>query len=395
MIKKVIYLQGNLSKNKIQKTGSMAPNFFTYGFAGHLSRQFKKYNNDWEVETWRVDFSSDKYIETTIQGVLFKIFPGKGSRFLGFYSKSFFNAIKMQPRGTILNIQSIHVPFTYQILLLVKKRFKVVLTHHGDFSPYFVMRNGKLFKRVLSLFYILLEKVLFNRVSYFFVLDVGHLKYLEKSIKLCQDNYRIQPTGVDFGKFEKIDRDKSCEFLNLSREFKYILYVGQYYHFKQVDRLVQVFREVKKRYHNVKLLVVGGKPSDIYYDLVISEAGIIDLGLVLHDEMSRIYSIVDAYILMAFRSDYFGGIGQACIEAMACHVPVVSSSLRSISEPIRSQVGICPENEDLMVDQIVSILNAEVKFPQIRYIAQQHYDNKVIQQATLQVYKELVESDEN
>ena len=105
---------------------------------------------------------------------------------------------------------------------------------------------------------------------------------------------------------------------------------------------------------------------------------------------SQYYSAADVYVCMAFLPDYFGGIGLAMLEAMACGTPVVCKSLENIPENIRQYVGKMPSDENEMIKDILDILNKGENFSGCGRYVEELYDYSIIQKNTALIYTNLL-----
>ena len=391
MTNKVIYIQQFIKGSGYLPPENMYPNFFTYGFGGRLGRIFRKYNPTWTVEVWRLDSSVDKYMETDFEGVHFKIFPAGGSSKIGIYSYKFIMALRNLPKNTILNVQNIHDSLLYQVLLFSPSHLIIAAQHHGDNHPYFKLKNSKGFKRIKAGINYIIEKVLLKKVSYFFIIDVDHVYFLARTVRNLPGKYSIQPLGIDFSMYRKIPREEACRELGLDPGKKYLFYLGQYFNIKEVDRLCEVYRKVKQEHPEVQMFVAGGGPSDMYYNN-IKECGAIDFGKIPNNELSRYYSAADVYVCLTFRPDYFGGIGLAMLEAMACGTPVVCKSLENIPEKIRQYVGKLPLDENEMIRDILDVLRNRESYSDCKKYVEGLYDYSVIQENTSRIYSKLLQN---
>ena len=389
-MKKVIYITCHYQSPIYFPPKDMYPNFFTYGWGTRLGRMFKKFNSDWEVEIWRLDSSISIYMETIIDDIKIRLFPAKGNRHIGLYSRNFTKELKRQEESTIINIQNIHSAIFYQILFFAPKKLKIVGQHHGDWSPFFLIKRDKGLKKLRAYVYAIVELFLINRVTHFFIIDKDHVKYLKRSYKKGTENIAIQPVGIDINKYNFIPKEEACKILSLDSSKKYIFYLGAYYDLKEVDRLCDVYSKVKKEYPNVQLIVAGGRPTDQYYINLIN-CGAIDFGRILNTEVYKYYSVADVYVSMAFREDNFGGVGIAMLESMACNTPVVCKSLKNIPGNLRDHFGKMPNNEEEMVNDILHVLNNKDKYINCRNFIGDLYDYSVIQKNTAEVYNQILD----
>ncbi|MBN2396651.1 MAG: glycosyltransferase family 4 protein [Candidatus Atribacteria bacterium] len=388
-MQKVIYLAEHTRNTGYYPPHDMYPNFFTYPFAGRMGRIFKKYYPEWSVEVWRIDSSIDKFMESVIDDVKFKIYPAKGNRHIGIYSLAFIKDLVNLVPNTIINIQNIHTFFFYQVLAIAPKSVYITAQHHGDRSPYFGIKNYKGLKRVKAYIFLILEKLVINNISHFFLIDIEQIPYIKKSLKEIDGKYSITPIGIDFSNIKQLPRNEACKLLNIDPQKKYMFYLGKYYDLKQVDQLCHIYEQIKTINPDIKLLVAGGSPKDKFYSN-IKACGAIDFGPVLNSEVYKLYSAADVYVSMAFREDNFGGVGLAMIEAMACNKPVVCKSLKNMPPKLRAKVGRMPMNENEMVENIFYVLEHKDQYKNGRKIVESLYDYSAIQEKTSRIYNQLL-----
>jgi len=391
MPKTVIYIQQYIKGSGYWPSKKELPrNYFTYGFGARSAREFKKYNPEYNVECWRLDSSEKEYSENRIEDVDFKIYPSFGNSRTGIYSIKFIKKILSIKERAILNVQGIHRPLLYHILLFKKKNILVTAQHHGEFSPFFNIKYKKVLKKILSVFYLIFEKLLIKRVDLFFLIDKNHIQYLKKTYKnLKEDKYILQPVGIDTNYFLPLNKSEAKKMLGLDIDKKYLFYLGAYYDFKEVDKLVMIYENVKKKCPNVQLIAAGGSKEDIYYQDIIN-CGAIELGIILNTELYKYYSAADIYVCCSFRYDYFGGIGIAMLEALACNTPVISRSLENMPEEERVLCGKTPGNETEMTEDIIEVLNTLENYRNTREVVEALYDHSVIQKNVRICYDKLI-----
>lgn len=388
----VIYIQQYIKESGYWPSKKELPTkYFTYGFGARSAREFKKYNPEFNVECWRLDTGEKEYSENRIEDVDFKIYPAVGNSRAGIYSIKFIKKLLSIKESVILNVQGIHKPLLYHILLFKKKNLIVTAQHHGEFSPYFNIKYKNVLKKILSVFYFVFEKLLIKRVDFFFLIDTNHIQYLKKTYKnLNKDNYILQPVGVDTNAFYPLNKAEAKNMLGLDKDKKYLFYLGAYYPFKEVDKLVKIYEDVKKKCPNIQLIAAGGSKKDIYYKDIIN-CGAIELGIILNSELNKFYSAADIYVCCSFRYDYFGGIGIAMLEALACNTPVVSKSLENMPKDKRILCGKTPSNETEMTEDIIEVLNTSENYRNTHEVVKSLYDHSVIQKNACICYDKLME----
>jgi glycosyltransferase involved in cell wall biosynthesis len=198
----------------------------------------------------------------------------------------------------------------------------------------------------------------------------------------------LQPVGIDTSSFIPLNKTEAKNMLGLDKDKKYMFYVGAYSYVKEVDKLVKIYKNVRKKCPNVQLMAAGGSEKNIYYQDVIN-CGAMELGPIMNTELYKYYSAADIYVCCSFRYDYFGGIGIAMIEALACNTPVVSKSLENMPEEKRILCGKAPGNENEMTEDILEVLNNLENYRNTRETAETLYDHSVIQKNARICYEKL------
>jgi len=104
---------------------------------------------------------------------------------------------------------------------------------------------------------------------------------------------------------------------------QYILYVGNFYYHKNLQRLRVAFKKLvlEDGFKNYKLILVGGKPYQ-ENDCIISTGYLDD------NALNNFYRGADLYVLPSL----YEGFGFTALEAMKRGVPVVSSSTSCLPE---------------------------------------------------------------
>lgn len=393
-MKKVVYIQQYIKNSAYHPPKDLYPEFFTYGFAGRLGRIFNKYNKDYDVEVWRLDSSVTEYMEALIDGIPFRIFPAKGNKVIGIYSYKFLRQLHSLPEFTIVNVQNFHSLLTYHILLFAPRKIIVTAQHHGEWSPYFRITWIKGFRKLYSYLLLLIEKFLVHKIGHIFVIDKRAISYL-KYKKYLENRVSFSSSGVDFSSWNRIDKKQARLSLSLDPDKKYLFYLGKYYEYKAVDRLCEIYKKIKRSFPEIQLFVAGGSKSDIYFEN-IGECGAIDFKFVPNNELPKYFSAADVYVCVSHLPDWFGGIGVAMLESLACSTPVVSNSLNQIADvSLINQIGRSPNSDDEMLNDILYVLNNTHEYQNCREIVKKFYDYEQIQKRTRAVYEQLLDKFEN
>lgn len=196
-------------------------------------------------------------------------------------------------------------------------------------------------------------------------------------------NYGIEkeitviPNFVDTEKYTRLDNSDVCERFATKGE-KILVHVSNFRIVKRVPDVVRIFNEVQKRVPSF-LIIVGDGPDRSACELLVRELGLQDHVKFLgkQQELVPILSSADLF-LMPSQSESFG---LSALEAMACEVPVVSSSVGGLPElQVHGETGYIAEIGDIdrMARYAIELLTNDAKhalFAQAaRRRAVEHFD---------------------
>ena len=164
--------------------------------------------------------------------------------------------------------------------------------------------------------------------------------------------------------------------------------VSRLEHIKGMDLVVPAFAEVRKRFPDVQLLVVGDGSLRAAMEQQAMALGcddaVIWAGRQPQEELSQYYSRMDI-VLMPSRSE---GFGLTAIEAMAHGCVVVASDIGGLPEVVRDGVcGLLHRSEDVrdMAEKICSLIASSELYRSLQKNALQH-----VQKFSFQRYAELI-----
>ncbi|MEA2007042.1 MAG: glycosyltransferase family 1 protein, partial [Patescibacteria group bacterium] len=112
----------------------------------------------------------------------------------------------------------------------------------------------------------------------------------------------------------------------------YLIYVGNAYPHKNLERLVVAYKKIKKENPDLSLVLVGGQ--DFFYDRLKkftkekSVKGVVFPGYIPDEELDVLYRHAKLYVFPSL----YEGFGLPPLEALAKSTPVVSSSRTSMPE---------------------------------------------------------------
>lgn len=392
MTNKIVVLCYNYEPSHFPAEPDEANRFYTYGFGGAFGKLFNKYIKGYRIEVWRIDgYTKVKYSEKEIDNIKFRVYGSLNIKKLGYYSGRFIKDIKAEYRTSNPVFFVVHTNNwqTYQIARALKGA-KIITTHHGDWSPFYLYEDTKGLRKLKAWLGKIAEKRTLKNITYFLVCDINQVKYLKMANP--EMRYEIFSAGLDVGKFKVISKAEARKELGLSPEKKYILYVGKLYKYKQVDRLIKIWQEIKKEMPETELLIVGNETpehwGEEYHDLAV-ESGATLIGRVMNTELYKYYCAADVYVLMSIRRDYFGGTGIAPLESLACNTPVVSNSLINYVGNNVMEIGEVPTTEEEYKQAIVKVLKNPGAYKNVRQSVEKFYSYEAVSKRLENLFKKI------
>jgi N-acetyl-alpha-D-glucosaminyl L-malate synthase BshA len=171
---------------------------------------------------------------------------------------------------------------------------------------------------------------------------------------------RVIPNFVDTGKYRRVEQpDVRAKFAPPGERI--LVHVSNFRLVKRVQDVIRIFAEVRKKVPS-RLLLVGDGPDRSACEILTREMNLQQhvrfLGKQL--ELVPILSSSDL-MLMPSQSESFG---LSALEAMACDVPVISSSVGGLPElQVHGETGYIAEIGDIdrMAKYAVELLTNDVK----------------------------------
>ncbi|MBX2992495.1 MAG: N-acetyl-alpha-D-glucosaminyl L-malate synthase BshA [Bacteroidetes bacterium] len=170
----------------------------------------------------------------------------------------------------------------------------------------------------------------------------------------------VIPNFVDTEKYRRVPSGDVCGKFAPKGE-KVLIHISNFRAVKRVQDVIRIFNEVVKKVPS-KLILVGDGPERSACELLVRELGIQKnvkfLGKQL--ELVPILSAADLF-LMPSQSESFG---LSALEAMACEVPVVSSSVGGLPElQVHGETGYIAEIGDIdrMARYAIELLTNEAR----------------------------------
>ncbi len=152
--------------------------------------------------------------------------------------------------------------------------------------------------------------------------------------RLGAHNVVVIPNGVDMAAFRPMDGEGLRKKYGLPFEKNIVISVARLVSVKGLDCLIRATALVLRDIPNVHLVLIGKGTGRCELEKLVSELGLDNnvqfLGELQHTEIPYYLSVADVFALPSLRE----GLGIAFLEAMACGIPVVGSSVGGIPDII-------------------------------------------------------------
>lgn len=191
-----------------------------------------------------------------------------------------------------------------------------------------------------------------------------------KSFKI-EKEIEVIPNFVDTDRFHQTDKNHFKQMLAPHGE-KILVHVSNFRKVKRAEDVVEVFREVHKQIP-AKLLMIGDGPER---QNIEDHCRTLDVAndirfLGKQEQVDEILSISDLFVL----TSQYESFGLSALEAMACHVPVISTNAGGIPEiNVQGKTGFLSDVGDIadMVKNAVYILSDDERLKEFKDNALAH-----------------------
>jgi N-acetyl-alpha-D-glucosaminyl L-malate synthase BshA len=175
-----------------------------------------------------------------------------------------------------------------------------------------------------------------------------------------EKDIEVIPNFVDTRKYNRAAATEVRKHFARDDE-KILVHTSNFRQVKRVPDAIRIFDEVRKKVPS-KLVIIGDGPDRSQCELLCRELGVQDQVKFLgkQTDVIHVLSLADVF-LMPSQSESFG---LSALEAMACGVPVVSSSVGGLPElQIHGQTGYIAEIGDIdrMAKYVVDLLSNPTK----------------------------------
>lgn len=149
---------------------------------------------------------------------------------------------------------------------------------------------------------------------------------------ISREKIVVTPEGVEDNLLTIADKLSEEDMRRVLSKFnihgKYIFYVGNAHPHKNLERLINVFGDLRKKIPDLQL-VLSGK-NNYFWERVLKSStdGVVYTGFITDAEMVTLYKNSICFVMPSLEE----GFGIPILEAMALRCPVVSSSAGSLKE---------------------------------------------------------------
>ena len=226
-----------------------------------------------------------------------------------------------------------------------------------------------------------------------------------KTYKLFKEKYRFKrniniiPTGIEVERFfkENINQNEINALkkkLKITKKDFVILFVGRLAEEKNVEFLIEAQKDIKNKYKNIKLIIVGDGPDKEKYEDYAKklklEENVKFLGKVAWKDMPYYYQIADIFATASKTETQ----GLTIIEAMASNVVPVCMRDEAFQSMITEELdGLFFETKEEYKKQIFRLYENKdelKRFDKQARIQAETYSSKYYGERVLEVYRRAI-----
>lgn len=208
-------------------------------------------------------------------------------------------------------------------------------------------------------------------------------KTREYVLKLGADRSKISViyNGVDQNFFCPINKDRSRKKLGLPKNKIIILTVRRLVYKNGLDTLIESASLLIREYRNLLFIVIGNGPDRNIIAKRIKQLGINSnirlTGFVPEEALPLYYNAADYFVLPSSSGE---GLPMVLLEAMACGLPVIATTVGGTPEIIRDMINgalVPPRNQEALTQAISKLISLKKESQAIGI------ENRKIVEATL------------
>jgi len=226
---------------------------------------------------------------------------------------------------------------------------------------------------------------------------------IRKYYAFTKDNIEVIPPGVNIHIFKPLGKGE--EEIELDVPKRFIFTISRIDADKGHDYLLSAFDIVRKKIHNVHLIIGGGspKPKEVELEVkakmirIVTECNMEDrvhiIGYVPDELMAPYYRQAEIFVLPS----KFEPFGMTALEARACETPVIASNLGGIKENFVSgedSILVDPSDIEELANAMIKLLKNKAFATKIARVGYKNviemFSWEAIAKRTLTFYKKFL-----
>ncbi|MCV0373506.1 MAG: glycosyltransferase family 4 protein [Nitrosarchaeum sp.] len=204
-----------------------------------------------------------------------------------------------------------------------------------------------------------------------------------------KENVETFNLGVNLELFKPLEKDSILlDKFGMTNDDKIIVFMGTLYDFSGLDEIILNFNLLQKSITKIKLLIVGGGPSQKHLQNLIKDKNLENeikiTGFITQNEIPKYIALADVCInpfKINFVTDSI--LPTKILEYMSCSKPVISTSLRGTTELLPNEsFGIIYSSQMNFIKTIIELLLDDKKMKKLgknglQYVQSNHDWNKL------------------
>lgn len=307
------------------------------------------------------------------------------------------------------NLDIIHTHTEFSIgtfARLVSKQFNIPLVHtyHTMYEEYIYYITKGYFDSASKKLVEYLTLFLCDKTIDELIVPTEKTKILFKEKYKVKRDVHVIPTGIDVSRFynENINKDEVLELkkeLGIKPRNFNILYIGRIAKEKNIEFLIENFKNVLKKVRFCKMYIVGDGP-DIKDLIELTNKNKLDdkivfVGKVPWEDVPKYYAACDVFVTASTSETQ----GLTVLEAMAASKPVVAIKDESFELVIdNGKDGLLFKNEKEYVECIYKLYKDKKFYNEIKVAARKKsnlYSSDMYAKNVLKIYKKVINKDTN
>ncbi len=233
-----------------------------------------------------------------------------------------------------------------------------------------------------------IKKSALQKCDKILVSSIDEINVLQEIFNINKEKISQLINPIDLILFQKRNKNFASKKISINSDFRYLLYVGRLTKNKGLELLLEVFNELKSKYENVKLVIIGeGTLTNYIKNFVIKnnlQEKIILEGRLTHEKICFYYNISMALINPGFSA----GLPNVIIESLASGTPVITTDVGASKEYINEEkqngILIKPSKKNELKNAIIKIIENENTF--------RNFDIKFLEKFSYQEFGEKLAS---